>query len=180
MSTPVAPEGEKILVVDDDARLRRLLERFLAEQGYRVRTVESAEQMDRLLAREVFNLVVLDLMMPGEDGLSACGRLRESGNRIPIIMIDPHILAGLPPKLQLFFYLHECGHHALGHWDIRPASAESDADCWAIKRARDWGELLRTEVEQFEPFLARSNGSPFGHLAGPARERHLLQCYDER
>ena len=67
MSTPVAPEGEKILVVDDDARLRRLLERFLAEQGYRVRTVESAEQMDRLLAREVFNLVVLDLMMPGED-----------------------------------------------------------------------------------------------------------------
>ena len=101
-------------------------------------------------------------------------------NRIPIIMIDPHILAGLPPKLQLFFYLHECGHHALGHWDIRPASAESDADCWAITRARDWGELLRTEVEQFEPFLARSNGSPFGHLAGPARERHLLQCYDER
>ena len=87
MSTPVAPEGEKILVVDDDARLRRLLERFLAEQGYRVRTVESAEQMDRLLAREVFNLVVLDLMMPGEDGLSACGRLRESGNRIPIIML---------------------------------------------------------------------------------------------
>lgn len=87
MSTTAAPEGEKILVVDDDARLRRLLERFLAEQGYRVRTVESAEQMDRLLAREVFNLVVLDLMMPGEDGLSACGRLRESGNRIPIIML---------------------------------------------------------------------------------------------
>ena len=86
-STAPANEGEKILIVDDDARLRRLLERFLDEQGYRVRTVESAEQMDRLLARELFNLVVLDLMLPGEDGLSACRRLREAGNQMPIIML---------------------------------------------------------------------------------------------
>ena len=69
MSTTPVTEGEKILVVDDDARLRRLLERFLAEQGYRVRTVESTEQMDRLMSRELFHLVVLDLMMPGEDGM---------------------------------------------------------------------------------------------------------------
>ncbi|HEY8331875.1 MAG TPA: two-component system response regulator OmpR [Pseudomonas sp.] len=81
------PEGEKILIVDDDVRLRRLLERFLAEQGYRVRTVENVEQMDRLLSRELFNLVVLDLMLPGEDGLSACHRLREQGNAMPIIML---------------------------------------------------------------------------------------------
>ncbi|MGS0639545.1 response regulator, partial [Citrobacter sp. VF227] len=82
-----ANEGEKILIVDDDARLRRLLERFLDEQGYRVRTVENTEQMDRLLSRELFQLVVLDLMMPGEDGLSACRRLREANNQIPIIML---------------------------------------------------------------------------------------------
>ncbi|HEX5360449.1 MAG TPA: response regulator, partial [Fluviicoccus sp.] len=81
------PEGEKILIVDDDVRLRRLLERFLDEQGYRVKTVENVEQMDRLLSRELFNLVVLDLMLPGEDGLSACHRLREQDNRIPIIML---------------------------------------------------------------------------------------------
>lgn len=81
------PEGEKILIVDDDVRLRRLLERFLDEQGYRVKTVENVEQMDRLLARELFNLVVLDLMLPGEDGLSACHRLRAQDNRIPIIML---------------------------------------------------------------------------------------------
>ena len=80
-------EGEKILIVDDDERLRRLLERFLTEQGFRVRGVENAEQMDRMLARELFNLVVLDLMMPGEDGLSVCRRLRESNNQIPIIML---------------------------------------------------------------------------------------------
>ena len=80
-------EGEKILIVDDDERLRRLLERFLTEQGFRVRGVENAEQMDRILARELFNLVVLDLMMPGEDGLSVCRRLRGSNNQIPIIML---------------------------------------------------------------------------------------------
>ena len=87
MSTAAAPEGEKILIVDDDPGLRRLLARFLSEQGYRVRAVENVEQMDRLLARELFNLVVLDLMLPGEDGMSACHRLRESGNQIPIIML---------------------------------------------------------------------------------------------
>ena len=86
-STASAAEGEKILVGDDDARLRRLLERFLDEQGYRVRTVENVEQMDRLLARELFHLVVLDLMLPGEDGLSACRRLREKNNQVPIIML---------------------------------------------------------------------------------------------
>lgn len=88
MSTTAQPaEGEKILIVDDDARLRRLLERFFEEQGYRVRAVENVEQMDRLLSREIFNLVVLDLMLPGEDGLSACRRLRASDNQIPIIML---------------------------------------------------------------------------------------------
>lgn len=80
-------EGEKILIVDDDARLRRLLERFLTEQGYRVRTVEDTAQMDRLLDRELYSLIVLDLMLPGEDGLKACERLRERGNTTPIIML---------------------------------------------------------------------------------------------
>ncbi|MES2817430.1 MAG: two-component system response regulator OmpR [Pseudomonadota bacterium] len=87
MTTASAPEGEKILIVDDDPGLRRLLERFLDEQGYRVRAVENVEQMDRLLARELFQLVVLDLMLPGEDGLSACKRLRAGNNQVPIIML---------------------------------------------------------------------------------------------
>ncbi len=80
-------DGEKILVVDDDARLRSLLERFLSEQGYRVRSVEDVEQMERMLQREHFHLLVLDLMLPGEDGMSACRRLRENNNSIPVIML---------------------------------------------------------------------------------------------
>src|SRR3989344_7220771 len=86
-STALPVEGEKILIVDDDARLRRLLERFFDEQGCRVRAVENVEQMDRLLSRELFQLLVLDLMLPGEDGLSACKRLREANNQMPIIML---------------------------------------------------------------------------------------------
>ncbi|MDD0976738.1 two-component system response regulator OmpR [Pseudomonas fontis] len=80
-------EGDKILIVDDDPGLSSLLERFFTSKGFRARAVPNVEQMDRLLAREVFNLVVLDLMLPGEDGLSACRRLRAANNQIPIIML---------------------------------------------------------------------------------------------
>ena len=87
MNSSTTVEGEKILIVDDDARLRSLLERFLSEEGYRVRSVENTEQMDRLLSREIYNLLVLDLMLPGEDGMSACRRLRGAENQMPIIML---------------------------------------------------------------------------------------------
>ena len=80
-------ETSKILVVDDDMRLRSLLERYLMEQGYQVRSAANAEQMDRLLERENFHLLVLDLMLPGEDGLSICRRLRQQENPIPIVML---------------------------------------------------------------------------------------------
>ena len=86
-NTAHTAEGEKILIVDDDPGLSSLLERFFTSKGYRARAVPNVEQMDRLLAREVFNLVVLDLMLPGEDGLSACRRLRAANNRVPIIML---------------------------------------------------------------------------------------------
>jgi len=62
----------RILVVDDDLRLRDLLHRYLSEQGFSVHVAADAASMDKLLARERFDLIVLDLMMPGEDGLSVC------------------------------------------------------------------------------------------------------------
>lgn len=80
-------ESNKILVVDDDMRLRALLERYLVEQGFKVRTAANSEQMDRLLERETYHLMVLDLMLPGEDGLSICRRLRQANNEIPIVML---------------------------------------------------------------------------------------------
>ena len=86
-STAQTSEGEKILIVDDDPGLSNLLVRFISSKGYRATSVTNAADMDRRLAREMYHLVVLDLMLPGEDGLSACRRLRAAGNREPIIML---------------------------------------------------------------------------------------------
>lgn len=77
----------KILIVDDDLRLRDLLNRYLTEQGFSVRAVPDATDMNRHLARERYDLMVLDLMLPGEDGLSICRRLRGSNETMPIIML---------------------------------------------------------------------------------------------
>ena len=66
----------RLLVVDDDARLRDLLLRYLGEQGFEVRAVPDAAGMDKQLSRERYDLLVLDLMLPGEDGLAICRRLR--------------------------------------------------------------------------------------------------------
>ncbi len=77
----------KILIVDDDARLRELLRRYLSEQGMSVFEAEHAPAMNRIWLRERFDLVVLDLMLPGEDGLSILKRLRQAGDATPVIML---------------------------------------------------------------------------------------------
>lgn len=77
----------KILVVDDEAELRGLLRRYLSDQGCQVRAEPGAATVPALLARERFDVLVLDLMMPGEDGLSLCRRLRHEGENIPILML---------------------------------------------------------------------------------------------
>src|SRR5258706_3477675 len=77
----------KILVVDDDARLRDLLVRYLAEQGFQVQALPDARELDKRLQRDPPHLLVLDLMLPGEDGLGGCRRLRGSGETGPIIML---------------------------------------------------------------------------------------------
>jgi two-component system, OmpR family, phosphate regulon response regulator OmpR len=83
----MAEPKTRILVVDDDLRLRDLLQRYLTEQGFTVHTVSDAAGMDKLMSRERFDLLVLDLMLPGEDGLSVCRRLRGTKNLVPIIML---------------------------------------------------------------------------------------------
>ena len=79
--------AQRLLVVDDDLRLRDLLNQYLTEQGYSVDTVADATEMDRKLTRNHYALMVLDLMLPGEDGLAICRRLRGNGQNIPIVML---------------------------------------------------------------------------------------------
>ena len=82
-----SPPRQKVLVVDDDLRLRDLLKRYLTEQGFAVDTVPDGTAMDRQMQRMRYDLVVLDLMLPGEDGLAICRRLRASANDIPVVML---------------------------------------------------------------------------------------------
>ena len=77
----------KVLVVDDDLRLRDLLKRYLTEQGFAADTVPDAAAMERQRARVRYDLLVLDLMLPGEDGLAVCRRLRAAGDDVAIIML---------------------------------------------------------------------------------------------
>ena len=76
-----------ILVVDDDREIRDLLARFLDKHGLRVTTAKDGVEMERALADWPIDLVVLDLMMPGEDGLSLTRRLRGQGVVVPIVML---------------------------------------------------------------------------------------------
>jgi two-component system, OmpR family, response regulator len=75
-----------IAIVDDHKDIRELVGRYLAQQGYRVSAAESAAALRRLLDRSAFDLVVLDIMMPGEDGLSLCRDLRATTD-LPIILL---------------------------------------------------------------------------------------------
>jgi two-component system OmpR family response regulator len=77
----------RILVVDDDADLRGLIGDFLSANGLDVRTAGNGVEMDVALAEAPVDLIVLDLMMPGEDGLSIVRRLR-GGDRPPVIMLS--------------------------------------------------------------------------------------------
>jgi len=80
-------ERPRLLVVDDDAELRELAEAYLSQQGFDVASVADGTAMDARLANEKFDLLILDLMLPGEDGLSIAKRLKGKID-IPIIMVS--------------------------------------------------------------------------------------------
>ena len=75
-----------VLIVDDDREIRELLSRFLRKHGFRVSVAVDGREMRKALADWAIDLVVLDLMLPGEDGLSLCRRLRSDSN-LPVIML---------------------------------------------------------------------------------------------
>lgn len=79
--------NKKILVVDDDVRLRELLQRYLTDQGFTIKTASNSKEMDAVLTVDPIDLLVLDLMLPGEDGLAICRRIRGTGSLLPIVML---------------------------------------------------------------------------------------------
>jgi two-component system, OmpR family, phosphate regulon response regulator OmpR len=77
----------KILIVDDDRRTRTLLQTYLQELGFSVVGAGDGEQAEAILEKQKIDLLVLDLMLPGEDGLSICRRLRGRNVELPVIML---------------------------------------------------------------------------------------------
>ena len=91
MSANPGTRQDRIVVLDDDARIRDLLRRYLSQEGFDVLLAEDGKALNRLMTRENIDLIVLDLMLPGEDGLSICRRLRAAGDRTPIIMLTAKV-----------------------------------------------------------------------------------------
>ena len=87
MSTAATNRPDRIVVVDDDARIRDLLRRYLTQEGFEVLLAEDAKTLNRVLTRDTIDLIVLDLMLPGEDGLSICRRLAGVAGP-PVIMLS--------------------------------------------------------------------------------------------
>ncbi|WP_171615365.1 response regulator [Roseicella sp. DB1501] len=87
MPAELAIDNAHLLVVDDDARLRALLQRFLADQGFRITVAADAAAARGALSAMAFDLLVLDVMMPGESGLELVESLRREGKDVPVLML---------------------------------------------------------------------------------------------
>lgn len=115
-----AADKPHLLVVDDDERLRELLSRFLTESGFLVTTAEHAAQARAVLEHLSYDLIVLDVMMPGEDGLSLTRGLKDQGHPTPVLLLT-----------------------ALGEVDARISGLEAGADDYLPKPFEPRELLLR-------------------------------------
>lgn len=86
-TTPVADEARHILVVDDDTRIRKLLTEYLSRNDYRVTAAEDAADARRKMNGLEFDLLILDVMMPGEDGVAFAKSMRSENSDVPILML---------------------------------------------------------------------------------------------
>jgi two-component system response regulator MprA len=164
----------KVLVVDDEPALRTALERALALDAFEVRlAVDGRAALDRLVEDRV-DAVVLDVAMPGVDGLEVCRRLRAAGDRTPVLMltardaVDDRVAgldAGADDYLVKPFALRELkarlralvrrAEPATGAAVMRFADLELDPVAREVRRGGRAIELSRTEFSLLELFLAR-------------------------
>ncbi|MEP2892004.1 response regulator [Tateyamaria sp.] len=135
-----------LLIVDDDERIRSLLQKFLMRNGFLVTSARSAEHARRVLAGLDFDLIVLDVMMPGEDGLSLCRSLRET-HATPILLLT-----------------------AKGETDNRIEGLEAGADDYLPKPFEPKELLLRINaILRRVPEVGEDEGTPKILSLGPIR-----------
>ena len=132
-----------ILVVDDDRRLRELLRRYLTESGFRVSTASNAANARVQIGALQFDLIVLDVMMPGESGLELTRTLRHEDNQVPILLLT-----------------------AMGEAEDRIAGLESGADDYLPKpfEPRELLLRMRTILRRAPPVSTVRTEIALGHL----------------
>jgi two-component system OmpR family response regulator len=142
MASQGEAQGELIALIDDDPEIRQLIGTFLARHGYRIAEAGDGAGLDRLLEGERPSLIVLDLMLPGEAGLSICRRLRASGGP-PVIMLS-----------------------ALGEDTDRIVGLEIGADDYLPKPCNPRELLARVRA-----VLRRGSGDAAGDSVDPGQEK---------
>ena len=150
-ANPVRPD--KVVIVDDDARIRDLLRRYLSQEGFEVMVAEDGKTLNRILQREAVDLIVLDLMLPGEDGLSICRRLRgraadarrpgHAGGRTARAAACGAMPPGSAARARGHRRAAAPGHHRLGHLCAAAAADSARASARAPDAADHPGELHR-------------------------------------
>jgi len=178
-----AAETPHLLVVDDDARLRALLQRFLAEQGFRVTAAADAAAARRALAAVSFDLVVLDVMMPGESGLELTESLRREGLEVPILMLtargspDDRVAGfetGVDDYLGKPFDPRELALRI--RTILRRAAPPPPADMAAgpVQLGRSWFDTQRAELRGPEGVIRLTGGETALLMALAARPNEVL------
>lgn len=152
----MAEDPAHILVVDDDSRLRALLRRFLSENGFRVTEAGDADEARRRLGSLAFDLIVLDVMMPGETGLELTRDLRRA-NQVPILLLT-----------------------AMGEAEDRINGLESGADDYLAKPFEPRELLLRIRtilrrVSEAPRVIANDAAVRFGDLRFDTRQDQLFR-----
>ncbi|MCW8085748.1 response regulator [Sabulicella glaciei] len=176
--------GADLLVVDDDARLRSLLQRFLAEQGHNVAVAADAAEARAALAAMAFDLLVLDVMMPGETGLELAEALRRGGMETPILMLT----ARGDPDDRVAGFEHGADDYLAKPFDPRelalrirtilrraaPHAPPSPAPSGPIRLGERWFDPDRSELRGPEGTLRLTGGEAALLAALAARAGEVL------
>ena len=179
MSSVPGTEDAHVLVVDDDERLRALLQKYLSQNGFRVSVAPGAGEARALLKSMAFDLLIVDVMMPGESGLDLTRSVRAQ-SQVPILMLTArgeaeHRIAGLEhgaddylPKpfeprelvLRCASLLRRAAPPPQPHREVRMGEAVFDPDRGELRRKGKPVRLTSAEVSLLKLFAANA-GRPF-------------------
>lgn len=194
-NAPMMLEMPHVLVVDDDLRLRELLQKYLSENGFRVTTAEDAARARAKLEGLAFDLIVLDVMMPGESGLDLTAALRRRTN-VPILLLtamgeaedrirglergaDDYLPKPFEPRelvLRIRTILGRVPPPAEMPATVRLGACSFDTEREELTRAGDVVRLTSSEASLLK-ILARNAGSP---LTREELRRHGTDCANNR